>query len=134
LTGDVSDQFVEGVLTSVILVSAVFELAFPRKEGSAPGDLGFDPLKLQDFSPPGFQGVISPQRRWTAEAELKHGRLAMIAFTYDVVDELLTGIPVVEDTEYTFHMLDARVFNKAYWTFQPDVLDGLADATDALVS
>ncbi len=39
-------------------------------DGTLPGDIGFDPL--------GFSNVIDI--RWLREAELKHSRVAMLAF------------------------------------------------------
>lgn len=123
LTGGLEDQFVEFFLSLVILVGAIFELNTKAKEAS-PGNFGFDPLGLKEFEPPaGLQGFLPPQRQWMAEAEVKHSRLAMVTVLYDIVDELFTGNPVVEDTEYFFHRIDAKFFRWEYWALQPEALD-----------
>mmetsp|Transcript_23175 Transcript_23175/g.65706 ORF Transcript_23175/g.65706 Transcript_23175/m.65706 type:complete len:378 (-) Transcript_23175:255-1388(-) len=126
LTGGLGDQFVESFVAVVLLVGAFFELNVTREEGAAPGDYNADPFGLSQFKPPSWARVLVPLRRpWTQEAEVKHGRIAMLAVIYDILDEVLTGNPVVEDTEYLFHRIDARLFRLEYWTFQPEVLDSV---------
>lgn len=58
------------------------------KEGAAPGDLGFDPLKLRPVDPEAWEKV---QLR-----ELKNGRLAMLASAGMLYAESLTGNGVLE--------------------------------------
>lgn len=58
------------------------------KEGAAPGDLGFDPLKLKPSDPETWEKV---QLR-----ELKNGRLAMLASAGQLYTEFLTGNGVLE--------------------------------------
>merc|ERR1712151_218208 len=67
-----------------------------------PGDYGFDPLSMSDFKPPGFPlfGSLPAGRNWMAEAELKNGRLAMVAITAYVFQELVTRVPVVDETPF----------------------------------
>jgi hypothetical protein len=46
-----------------------FVEAPPKLDGSLPGDVGFDPLNLSNFD-----------LKWMREAELKHGRVCMLAW------------------------------------------------------
>ncbi len=62
-----------------------------------PGDYGFDPLGLY---PDDLQG----QQRMQL-AEIKHGRLAMIAITAFAVQEYVVGVGVVDETPMFFHPL-----------------------------
>lgn len=62
-----------------------------------PGDYGFDPLGLY---PDDLQG----QQRMQL-AEIKHGRLAMIAITAFAVQEYVSEIGVVDETPMFFHPL-----------------------------
>jgi len=58
----------------------------PYLDGTLPGDYGFDPM--------GFCRVNTDQAlRWTRNAELIHGRLAMTAFAGMLVGEAFSGIP-----------------------------------------
>lgn len=124
LTGGLGDQFVESFVAVVLLVGAFFELNFTRPKGAAPGDYKFDTLGLAGLKAPSWARVLLPRGRpWMQEAEIKHGRIAMLAVLYDIVDELLTGNPVVEDTEFFFHRIDAKLLRWEYWTFQPETLD-----------
>ena len=43
----------------------------PNLDGSMPGDVGFDPLGISTFL----------DVKWLREAELKHGRICMLAWT-----------------------------------------------------
>lgn len=126
LTGGVEDQFVEGFLALVILVGSIFEL-IGRPDDAAPGDVGFDPLKLRTWNPGEMSGLLPAQRVWMEEAELKHGRFAMSVVLYDILDELLTGNPVVDDTEFLFHRIDAKLLEPDYWGLQADILDAEVD-------
>ena len=58
------------------------------REGAAPGDLGFDPLKLRPSDPKMWELV---QLR-----ELKNGRLAMLAIAGMLTTEFLSGNGVFE--------------------------------------
>lgn len=64
----------------------------PNLDGSMPGDKGFDPLDLSS-------GI---DLKWMREAELKHGRVCMLAVTgYITVDlgVLAPGAPAVSSLE-----------------------------------
>lgn len=62
----------------------------PNLDGSLPGDFGFDPLGLSNIDPVSLPQIVPPAASmapaeplptiyWMREAELKHGRLAMLA-------------------------------------------------------
>jgi len=124
LTGGLEDQFVELFLAILLVVGSFFELNFTKPKDGPPGDYGVDPLQLRKYQVPEWMSGLLPKRRpWTAEAEIKHGRLAMFAVLYDFVDELVTGNPVVEDTEFFFHRIDARLLSAEYWGLQPDFIE-----------
>ena len=70
-----------------------------------PGDLGFDPIGFST----GQGYVPSQQAKFAGEAkeelqtaEIKHGRLAMLAITGFAVQEFLWGSPVVQQTPWFF--------------------------------
>lgn len=94
-------------LPLVFLVSAWIELApgqvanrdellrYKVAEGErVPGDLKFDPLALR----PTLEGMGYPLKR-LHNAEVKHGRAAMIAITAFVSQEFLTGVDVLTEDE-----------------------------------
>lgn len=82
-------------------VAAAIDVLQPP--GRPSGDYGFDPLNVKDFSPPVVSGMIPAGRNWMAEAEMKNGRLAMIAITAYVFQEFATKVPVVDETPFLFH-------------------------------
>ena len=68
-----------------------------QKSGYTPGDLGFDPL-----------GVFPKDKEgqdWFRTAEIKNGRLAMIAITAFAVQELVTQTGVINETPLFFKPL-----------------------------
>jgi len=120
-TGGLGDQFVEGFITLALIIGAIVELQ-SRPDETAPGDNGFDPLGLAKWQPGWSGALLPPGRPWMGEAEVTHGRLAMLAVLYDIVDEASTGNSVAEDADFFFHRIDSRLLNWDYWTFQPDVI------------
>jgi len=60
-----------------------------------PGDFGFDPLNL-------LGGASLSAKREMQEKEINNGRLAMIAVTSFVIEEFVSGRPVVELTPWLF--------------------------------
>lgn len=62
-----------------------FSMSNMFEDGRAPGDLGFDPLKFKDNA--------ATQER-LALAELKNGRLAMLAFSGMIHQTFVTGKPL----------------------------------------
>ena len=61
------------------------------------GGFGFDPLGLYNFFAPGDEG-----KRKMETAEIKNGRLAMLAITGMAIQEALLQKPVVEQTPFFF--------------------------------
>ncbi|KAJ8601036.1 hypothetical protein CTAYLR_007967 [Chrysophaeum taylorii] len=66
-----------------------------RKSKLEPGDLGFDPL--------GFFPTERSRRRRMQLAEIKHGRLAMVAVVGFAAEEFILGTPVIEHSAAFFH-------------------------------
>ena len=62
-----------------------------------PGDLGFDPLGLYTTF-----GDNAQAKMLMETAELKNGRLAMVAILSYVIEEVVSGKPVVELTPLFF--------------------------------
>jgi len=68
-----------------------------KQPGYTPGDYGFDPLGLY---PKDAEG-----QEWFKTAEIKNGRLAMIAITAFAVQEFVSGTGVVDETPLFFKPL-----------------------------
>ncbi|KAK3213361.1 hypothetical protein Dsin_018067 [Dipteronia sinensis] len=68
-------------------------------DGSLPGDYGFDPLGL---------GSDPESLRWFAQAELIHGRWAMLAVAGILVPEWLEGLGFIED--YSWYNAGSREY------------------------
>ena len=68
-------------------------------ENYTPGDLGFDPLGLYPE-----EEDIDGRKRMDL-AEIKHGRLAMIAITAFSVQEFVSKVGVVDETPWFFRPL-----------------------------
>ncbi len=64
-----------------------------KPSGYVAGDLGFDPLKLYG---------VRKDKKSMETAELKNGRLAMLAITAYAFQEFATKLPVVQETPYLF--------------------------------
>jgi len=62
-----------------------------------PGDLGFDPL--------GAYPADEEGKKWMQLAEIKNGRLAMIAITAFAVQEAVSKVGVVDETPFFFFPL-----------------------------
>merc|ERR1712008_376478 len=65
-----------------------------KKPGYIPGDLGFDPF--------GLYPKTDKDKKWMQTAEIKNGRLAMIAITAFCVHELVGGTAVIDQTPFFF--------------------------------
>lgn len=61
------------------------------------GDYGFDPLNLYPFDEEG--------KKRMQLAEIKHGRLSMIAVTGFAIQEYVSGLGVVDETPAFFRPL-----------------------------
>mmetsp|Transcript_29992 Transcript_29992/g.69796 ORF Transcript_29992/g.69796 Transcript_29992/m.69796 type:complete len:405 (-) Transcript_29992:154-1368(-) len=120
--GGVNEQFVEVLLGAILVVGAAAEV-FRPSDRVKPGDLGLSWGGFDTWEgPPGLANLLPPNRGWMPEAELKHGRIAMLAIFTDIAVELATGNPVVEDSEYLFHRIDSKIFRPEYWLSQPEEL------------
>jgi len=75
-------------LLQITFICAVIEIATSKTEGRVPGDIGFDPLGLSENG-------IDPK---LAVAELKNGRLAMIASIAFFVQSWVSGEGVIKTT------------------------------------
>ncbi len=95
LVGHLFDGPQGGFLALVILGTAYLEAnTLDNAEGLTPsgyvpGDLGFDPISLRSEK--------------MELAEIKHGRLAMLAVTGYAVQEAIFGRPIVEQSAAFFH-------------------------------
>jgi len=63
-------------------------------ENSVPGNLGFDPF--------GMYPKKEEDQKWMQTAEVKNGRLAMLAITGFALQEFVTHIAVVDETPFFF--------------------------------
>lgn len=72
--------------------------AGPNKNGisedSMPGNLGFDPF--------GLYPKTAKDRKWMETAEIKNGRLAMLAITGFAFQEFATHVAVIDQTPFFF--------------------------------
>ena len=103
LNGGLSSTYASDILFASIVVAAFLENKSlntgevfwnaKKSEDYIPGDYKFDPLNLYN---------IKGNKKIMETAEIKHGRLAMIAIVTYVVEEILTGLPVVQQTPYLF--------------------------------
>ena len=84
-----------GILT-IFAAAGIFEAnMLNAKKGEFAGDLGFDPL--------GFSKEEGAYRRNELRlAEIKNGRVAMMAITGFAVQEFMWGSPVVQQTPFFF--------------------------------
>ena len=62
-----------------------------------PGDLGFDPLGLYTIF-----GKSESGKMLMETAEIKNGRLAMLAITIYALEEAITKNPVVQNSAFLF--------------------------------
>lgn len=104
LNGGLSSVYASGMLMASIVIAGLLEgksmnsgevfWNAEKSDGYKPGDLGFDPLELHT--------TRDGDKKAMETAEIKNGRLAMIAITAYVAQELVTGMPVVQQTPYLF--------------------------------
>merc|ERR1712241_339313 len=83
---------------SCVVLAAAVELVgmlnSSKRKGYFPGKLGFDPLGLYPTDEKG--------QKWMQTAEIKNGRLAMLAITGFCFQEVVTHIAVVDQTPIFF--------------------------------
>ena len=103
LNGGLSSPFASGMLIMSIVIAGYLEgkqmndgyvfWAAEKPEGYVPGDYSFDPLNLYKFR---------NSKKVMETAEVKNGRLAMVAITTYAFSEFLSGKPVTELTPLLF--------------------------------
>lgn len=81
MNGGLEDLAVSTFLVLFLEVAALVDI-FEPPDRRAPGDYGFDPMRLQNWGPPFANSVLPPGRLWMQEAEVANGRLAMLAIAY----------------------------------------------------
>lgn len=96
LNGGLSSKYASFTLLFTLLITGYLESLSMNKgiifwnaekpKGYVPGDYGFDPLNLYN---------LKGDKKLMETAEIKNGRLAMIAITIFVIREAITGLPVI---------------------------------------
>lgn len=104
LNGGLTSSYAYSMLITSIIVAGLIEKKITsspdfywNNEKSSkynPGDIGFDPFKLYDS--------MNGNRKSMETAEIKHGRLAMLAVVSYVAQEALYGTPIIQQTPYLF--------------------------------
>jgi len=84
---------IAGYLEGKAIISGEVFWNSEKPEGYVPGNYGFDPLGL--YTKRGDKMTMET-------AEIKNGRLAMIAISAFAFQECATGLPVVQETPYCF--------------------------------
>ena len=95
--GNVSPAYWAVCIAAAAAVDLYGTFGASKKAGYKPGDLGFDPLGVFPKDKDG--------QEWFELAEIKNGRLAMIAITAFAVQELVTQSGVVDATPLFFKPL-----------------------------
>lgn len=103
LNGGLSNVWASGMLVMSIVIAGYLEgkamnsgeifYNADKPAGYVPGNFGFDPLNL--YKARGNKMIMET-------AEIKNGRLAMIAITAFAFQEFVTKLPVVQETPYLF--------------------------------
>jgi hypothetical protein len=96
LNGGLSNVWATGMLIMSIIIAGYLETKAmnrgevfwgnEKSEGYVPGSLGFDPLNLYN---------LRNSKKSMELAEIKNGRLAMIAIAVYILQEIITGAPIV---------------------------------------
>lgn len=96
LNGGLSSSYVSGILLFTLIVTGYLESLSmnngtvfwdsEKPDGYIPGDYGFDPLNLYN---------LKGDKKLMETAEIKNGRLAMLAITMFAIREAITGLPVI---------------------------------------
>ena len=97
--------FLIGAYAMAIGIGSFFELNDPKVDKENPANKGWDPLNLKDLrhNIPLMGGKTVQESRFEMEvAEIKHARVAMMAITGFIMQEIVTKIPVVEETPQFF--------------------------------
>merc|ERR1712160_32102 len=92
--GKVSPIYWAACVVFAALTELYVEYGASGKPGYYPGKLGFDPFGLYPKDEKG--------RKWMETAEIKNGRLAMIAITAFAAQEFVSHIAVVDQVPFLF--------------------------------
>ena len=87
--------FISTLFLTIIIASYLESIAMnkgimfwdsEKPEGYVPGDYNFDPFKLYN---------LKGDKKYMELAEIKHGRIAMLAITIFAIQEATSGLPVI---------------------------------------
>ncbi|CAK0824834.1 unnamed protein product [Prorocentrum cordatum] len=92
LNGQLADPTLAASTGAILGLIAITEISQPRTRAELPGYFGFDPLQLSELAEQ--LPKLRSDAPWVAEAEVKHGRVAMLAVTYMAVREFYTQSPI----------------------------------------
>jgi len=99
---DVNDEYILGAAAFAALIGSYFELTDKKVDPNNPGDKDWDPLKLKEFR---SNLKLSDKENASFDmelAEIKHGRLAMLAIVSFALEEFITKVGVVDETPQFF--------------------------------
>lgn len=113
LNGGLSNEWIIGTGIIAILIGGLLEFgAMNQSDKSKPGDYNFDPLMLYSFRSSFGLDTITEQlsaeekiarAKYDMEyCEIRHGRAAMLGILGMVLQEFISGIPVVQQTPFFF--------------------------------
>mmetsp|Transcript_26770 Transcript_26770/g.32854 ORF Transcript_26770/g.32854 Transcript_26770/m.32854 type:complete len:372 (+) Transcript_26770:38-1153(+) len=103
-----------------------------KKAGYIPGDLGFDPFGLYPKDEKG--------KKWMQTAEIKNGRLAMIAITAFAAQEFVSHVAIIDETPFFFKPIWQTLSDSANNGYYippletPTILDAVTAPLDAAVT
>lgn len=101
LNGGLEKDVLPEFMAVALITAMIVDLSKQMRPGGV-GSYGFDPLSLSDVRPPVVGDWLPSGRNWMAEAELKNGRIAMLAITAFAMQEFVTKVPVVQQTPFFF--------------------------------
>jgi len=103
-----------------------------KKQDYFPGNYGFDPLQMY---PKG-----EADRKWMQKAEIKNGRLAMIAITAFAAQEFVSHVAIIDETPFFFKPIWQTLSDSANNGYYippletPTILDAVTAPLDAAVT
>lgn len=113
LNGGLSNEWIIGTGVIAIIIGGLLEFgAMNKGDKTKPGDYNFDPLRLYSFR--SSFGLDTITEKLSAEekiarakydmeyCEIRHGRAAMLGILGMVLQEYISGIPVVQQTPFFF--------------------------------
>jgi len=98
-----SPAFLAGAYIMALGIGSFFELSDKKENKENPADKGFDPMGLKNLRYDSGLYKTEKEGQFAMElAEVKHGRLAMLAITSFILQELIEKQPVVQQTPQFF--------------------------------